>query len=138
MMPDVLRSLKGEETSASSSEALNALNSWNNNILQPNDVITEAVIGGSFGLNKAYSINPSMYKSESTKLTSVVTSNLIQNISTTISSTREDTEITPIDDNEPFQMAFSADLIWTFVFGSMIGCAILGNLVVIWIVLGKG
>ena len=142
MMPDVLQTLKSEVTSTSSAETLNALIHWNNTVSQPlkQDVITQAVIGGSFGLNKAYSLKQSMFESKdpsSTKLTSVGTSSLLQNISTTVSTILEDNEISPMDDNEPFQMEFTADLIWTVVFGSMIGCAILGNLVVIWIVLGK-
>ena len=37
----------------------------------------------------------------------------------------------------PFQMAYPADVAWTVIFSSMIMSAIIGNLVVFWIVLGK-
>ena len=39
--------------------------------------------------------------------------------------------------NEPFRMPYSADVAWTVVFSIMIVSAIVGNLVVFWIVLGK-
>ena len=48
-----------------------------------------------------------------------------------------------MDDDDPsmdkphFQMPYAADVSWTVVFSIMITCAILGNLVVFWIVLGK-
>ena len=48
-----------------------------------------------------------------------------------------------MDDEDPsmdkphFQMPYAADVSWTVVFSIMITCAILGNLVVFWIVLGK-
>ena len=38
---------------------------------------------------------------------------------------------------EPFQMSYGADVAWTVIFGLMIGNAIIGNSVVLWIVLGK-
>ena len=48
-----------------------------------------------------------------------------------------------MDDDDPsmdkphFQMPYAADVSWTVVFSIMITCAILGNLVVFWIVLGE-
>ena len=38
---------------------------------------------------------------------------------------------------EPFQMSYGADVAWTVIFSLMIGNAIIGNSVVLWIVLGK-
>lgn len=144
-MPDVLHTLKSENTSPSASEDLTISDNWNNNISQPikHFIITEAAFDAEFGLTKGYSLKPAMYyksnDASTEKTVSIIHAfkNALQNISSTISSTIEDTEIGPIDDNGPFQMSLSADLIWTFIFGSMIGCAILGNLVVIWIVLGN-
>ena len=43
----------------------------------------------------------------------------------------------PSMDKPQFQMPYAADVSWTVVFSIMITCAILGNLVVFWIVLGK-
>ena len=37
----------------------------------------------------------------------------------------------------PFHMGREADLAWTVVFGTMIAFAIMGNLAVLWIVLGE-
>ena len=41
-------------------------------------------------------------------------------------------------ETSPFQMSYVADVTWTLVFSVMIVSAILGNLVVFWIVLGTG
>ena len=41
------------------------------------------------------------------------------------------------DEAGAFQMAYSADVAWTVIFSSMIMSAIIGNLVVFWIVLGR-
>ena len=43
----------------------------------------------------------------------------------------------PSMDKPHFQMPYAADVSWTVIFSIMITCAILGNLVVFWIVLGK-
>ena len=100
-------------------------------------VTTEAVLSTDFGLNKQYSHKPTMYftsdASSTTKTVPDVTYDLLKNISSTLPSAIEDNETVP---KGPFQMPLAADLIWTFMFGTTIGCAILGNLVVIWIVLG--
>ena len=40
-------------------------------------------------------------------------------------------------EQHPFRMEYAADVAWTVVFSFMITSAILGNLVVFWIVLGK-
>lgn len=37
----------------------------------------------------------------------------------------------------PFRMSEVADIVWTIVFSLMIVAAIIGNVVVFWIVLGK-
>ena len=72
---------------------------------------------------------------------SLVTSNLVEPTVSAIASIEHDIEKASIgadtDGAEPFQMEVAADVIWTSVFGLMIGGAIIGNLVVVWIVLGN-
>ena len=127
-MPDRLQTIKTKNTFP-----------WVNNVSKRIEqiVTTEAVLSTDFGLNKTYSHRPTMYftsdASSSTENVPDVTYDLLQNISSTIPSAIEDNEEAP---KGPFQMPLAADLIWTFIFGTMIACAILGNLVVIWIVLG--
>lgn len=41
------------------------------------------------------------------------------------------------EEEGPFQMTFAADVAWTIFFSAMIVNAIIGNIVVFWIVLGK-
>ena len=64
----------------------------------------------------------------------------IPSVSTT-TSIESDIEKTVMDNEAeaegPFQMTYSADVGWTIFFGIMIGSAIIGNLVIVWIVLGK-
>ena len=127
-MPDGLQTIKTKNTFP-----------WVNNISKRIEqiVTTEAVLSTDFGLNKQHSYKPTMYftsdASSTTKTVPDVTYDLLKNISSTLPSAIEDNETVP---KGPFQMPLAADLIWTFIFGTMIGCAILGNLVVIWIVLG--
>ena len=42
-----------------------------------------------------------------------------------------------IIDDDSIKMSYAADVAWTFIFSVMIVIAIIGNLVVFWIVLGK-
>ena len=127
-MPDGLQTIRTKNTFP-----------WVNNISKRIEqiVTTEAVLSTDFGLNKQHSHKPTMYftsdASSTTKTVPDVTYDLLKNISSTLPSAIEDNETVP---KGPFQMPLAADLIWTFIFGTMIGCAILGNLVVIWIVLG--
>ena len=89
---------------------------------------------------KEYSLDLSLHPSEtSTVALSVVTSDLdIQTFSTISSIETNNTENNITDEKgEPFQMSLGADIGWTLVFGLMIGGAIVGNLVVLWIVLGN-
>ena len=61
---------------------------------------------------------------------------LVPNASDAATSTTNGT-FDGIFQNEPFQMSIAADVAWTIIFSLMIGGAIIGNLVVFWIVLGK-
>ena len=100
--------------------------------------ISEA-LSGTFDSIKEYSSEDPLDKSEtSPNALSVVTLGLDNQISSTISSVNGNIERTiEFEDGEPFQMSYGADVGWTIVFGLMIGNAIIGNLVVFWIVLGN-
>ena len=61
------------------------------------------------------------------------------NINVFVSTTTEATENSR-DHNtarDAFQMSLGSDIAWTIVFGLMITGAIVGNLVVLWIILGR-
>ena len=87
---------------------------------------------------------PNMYASDVSTDNAVfanITSALaIPSVSTT-TSIESDIEKTVMDNEAepegPFQMTYSADVGWTIFFGIMIGSAIIGNLVIVWIVLGN-
>ena len=48
-----------------------------------------------------------------------------------------DVEVGEGDDEALYNMSAAADIAWTVVFSAMIICAIVGNIAVFWIVLGK-
>ena len=98
--------------------------------------ISEA-LSGAFDSIKKHSVKPSLDKSETTKALSMVISDLDIQVPSTVSSVQTSNEKTAFTGDEPFQMSFGADIAWTIVFGLMIGNAIIGNLVVFWIVLGN-
>ena len=138
-MPDEFQTIKTEKPFLSSTRNLDSSTNWIVNVSQPTKefVTTEATIAADFGLNQQHSLKPAMYfesqDSSTEKTGPAVSYDLLQNISSTLAPTAEDAESST---KGPFLMPLTADLIWTFIFGTMIGCAILGNLVVIWIVLG--
>ena len=104
--------------------------------------ISEALTG-TFDSRGEESINTSMYDEleVATNMLSLVTSKLVEPTVSAIASIEHDIEKASIeadtDGAEPFQMEVAADVIWTSVFGLMIGGAIIGNLIVVWIVLGN-
>ena len=87
---------------------------------------------------------PNMYASDVSTDNSVfanITSALATPSVSTTTSIESDIEKTVMDNEAeaegPFQMTYSADVGWTIFFGIMIGSAIIGNLVIVWIVLGN-
>ena len=88
--------------------------------------------------------NPNMYASDVSTENAVfanITSALASQSVSTTTSIESDIEKTVMDNEPeaegPFQMTYSADVGWTIFFGIMIGSAIIGNLVIVWIVLGN-
>ena len=87
---------------------------------------------------------PNMYASdvstENAVFTNITSALATPSVSTT-TSIESDIEKTVMDNEAeaegPFQMTYSADVGWTIFFGIMIGSAIIGNLVIVWIVLGN-
>ena len=87
---------------------------------------------------------PNMYASdlstENAVFANITSALAIPSVSTT-TSIESDIEKTVMDNEAeaegPFQMTYSADVGWTIFFGIMIGSAIIGNLVIVWIVLGN-
>ena len=133
------------ESSISSTKSLRFLN-ISKTASQPfrQYTLPDALASESFDYMQGYSYRRSMYNSElpSMDLMSVATSTFKDaTFSSTISSLESNVERinTSNDDGEagPFHMTQTADIGWTLFFGLMIGGAIIGNLVVIWIVLGK-
>ena len=104
--------------------------------------LSEALTG-TFDSRREESTKTSVYEhvEVATNILSLVTSNLVEPTVSAIASIEHDIEKASIeadtDGAEPFQMEVAADVIWTSVFGLMIGGAIIGNLVVVWIVLGN-
>ena len=87
---------------------------------------------------------PNMYASDVSTDNAVfanITSALATPSVSTTTSIESDIEKTVMDNEAeaegPFQMTYSADVGWTIFFGIMIGSAIIGNLVIVWIVLGN-
>ena len=87
---------------------------------------------------------PNMYASDvstANPFFANITSALATPVVSTTASIESDIEKTVVDNEAeaegPFQMTYSADVGWTIFFGIMIGSAIIGNLVIVWIVLGK-
>ena len=87
---------------------------------------------------------PNMYASDVSTENAVfanITSALATPSVSTTTSIESDIEKTVMDNEAeaegPFQMTYSADVGWTIFFGIMIGSAIIGNLVIVWIVLGN-
>ena len=87
---------------------------------------------------------PNMYASDVSTENAVfanITSALAALSVSTTTSIESDIEKTVMDNEAeaegPFQMTYSADVGWTIFFGIMIGSAIIGNLVIVWIVLGN-
>ena len=87
---------------------------------------------------------PNMYASDLSTENAVfanITSALATPSVSTTTSIESDIEKTVMDNEAeaegPFQMTYSADVGWTIFFGIMIGSAIIGNLVIVWIVLGN-
>ena len=87
---------------------------------------------------------PNMYASDVSTDNAVfanITSALATPSFSTTTSIESDIEKTVMDNEAetegPFQMTYSADVGWTIFFGIMIGSAIIGNLVIVWIVLGN-
>lgn len=92
--------------------------------------------------NSVASILSKVQRLPSDKHTGQVPTMLQQNLSAAAPSGDFLSNTTGYDDvavseTEPFRMDYRADVIWTVVFSIMITSAILGNLVVFWIVLGK-
>ena len=143
MMPDVFAPIFENESSTSHSKRFQFLSDFEKvSHLVKRDTISEALAAEAIDSIKGYSFQPSMYKSEipSTNLHSLVTSIVPESgFSSTISSIETNIEkiTTSHDDVSPFHLTQAADIGWTVFFGLMIGGAIIGNLVVIWIVLGK-
>jgi hypothetical protein len=137
MMPDEFVQRIEIESSTSYSKSLQFLS--DSEKLVKRDIISEAVAAGTFDSLKGYSIQPSMYNSEHppVNVVTVVTSIFPESsVSSPISSIETNIE-THDELTSPFSMTPTADIGWTVFFGLMIGGAIIGNLVVIWIVLGK-
>ena len=97
-----------------------------------------------YTLTSGQPFKPNMYASDiSTE--NVVFANITSAVATlsvsTTASIESDIEKTVMDNEAeaegPFQMTYSADVGWTVFFGIMIGSAIIGNLVIVWIVLGN-
>ena len=143
MMPEVFVSTIENESSTSSPSSLRFLSDFEKvSHLVKRDTISEALAAEAFEYIKEHPLQPSMYNSEipSANVDSVVTSIVHESVfSSTISSVETNIEksSTSHDEISPFHMTPTADIGWTVFFGLMIGGAIIGNLVVIWIVLGN-
>jgi hypothetical protein len=146
MMPDMFVPLFENESSTSPSSNPQFLSDFEKvSHLVKRGTISEGLAAEAFDyMINRYSFQPPFNISSNiekrTNVDSIVTSIIPESASSsTISSVETNLEksTTSYDEAAPFHMTSGADIGWTVFFGLMIGGAIIGNLVVIWIVLGN-
>ena len=123
--------------------SISFLRSLQDRILEQNET-TEIFTTDIYTSTSGQPFKPNMYASDVSTDNAVfanITSTLVTPSVSTTTSIESDIEKTVMDNEAetegPFQMTYSADVGWTIFFGIMIGSAIIGNLVIVWIVLGN-
>ena len=123
--------------------SISFLRSLQDRILEQNET-TESFTTDIYTSTSGQPFKPNMYASDVSTENAVfanITSALATPSVSTTTSIESDIEKTVMDNEAetegPFQMTYSADVGWTIFFGIMIGSAIIGNLVIVWIVLGN-
>ena len=123
--------------------SISFLRSLQDRILEQNET-TEIFTTDIYTSTSGQPFKPNMYASDLSTENAVfanITSALATPSVSTTTSIESDIEKTVMDNEAategPFQMTYSADVGWTIFFGIMIGSAIIGNLVIVWIVLGN-
>ena len=123
--------------------SISFLRSLQDRILEQNET-TEIFTTDIYTSTSGQPFKPNMYASDVSTENAVfanITSALATPSVSTTTSIESDIEKTVMDNEAetegPFQMTYSADVGWTIFFGIMIGSAIIGNLVIVWIVLGN-
>ena len=135
------KSLRLANTSISFLRLLQDTNSKQNEVTY---IEADSLTTGIYTSTSGQPFKPNMYASDVSTQNAVfanITSALATPSVSTTTSIESDIEKTVMDNEAeaegPFQMTYSADVGWTIFFGIMIGSAIIGNLVIVWIVLGK-